>query len=173
MTKERKRGDLRVNRHIDDLSRLYELLQEIDNGNIRNEEVIFSCSTQGGLARLNLPDKKIKPMSLNTLKATAKEHPSYSWESLEKLRKKVASLSSSRKKDQPHVSRRSIEEDLQNKLDEAYRIRAVLYKAYGHLLELADSQTHLDEAFARHVEQHKLLFSTDFGLRIVSNEEQQ
>lgn len=171
MLNQSKPVDLRVARHIESLRQLIKVLNNVANGTLTNPSIVRACSTQAELARLSIPKEKILPMSLNTLKAVAKIDPQHSWEELETLRKRITELNVSKVNRGTKSQRPPEEETLRRMLDESFRTRAFLYRAYGHLISLADSYAQSNEIFAQKLKQHRLMFRPELGLRMVKKHE--
>ncbi|WP_139260697.1 hypothetical protein [Duganella sacchari] len=140
-------------------------------GKVTSDRIAAACVSQSALAKLNLPEKNINPMSLNTLKSAAQRSSQSGWENLDDLRKKVLLKNSERKNSISKANRASVvKHSLQNEIDESFRVRSFLYRAYSDLLALAEAHSRTDSSFQEKLLQHKELFLIEIGFHIVRSD---
>lgn len=131
-------------------------------------DIIKICRSQSRLAAWSFPQRRIFPVSLNTLKAAAdREIEDGGWAGLDGIRLKVSKIQ--RKSSISRVDRQAAEiKRLRNQLDESVRIRATLNRAYFDALTLLQAAVTRDVSLAAQLERHTATFGEALGLRVLS-----
>jgi hypothetical protein len=141
-----------------------------------------ACVTQATLAKYAWPEKEIRPLSLNTLKAAAEEgvEPG-GWAALDEVRKKVH-LQSLSQKDRNLKEKRRLGFRLASAADtirmhEArvqalLRSRFTLLQAYGDAIDLLKTYQHLNPSLAKRLERHESMFDLKLITEAEVNDEQ-
>ncbi|AMP17202.1 MULTISPECIES: hypothetical protein [Collimonas] len=166
MSLDANHSDARITRNDEQFEYRLDLLRTITVENYTGKIHAEAWRNQATLAALDLPEKQIHPVSLNTLKAAASRKEGNAWAEIEELRKKANALgrngnSNSKKKNTPP-------KNLQEDLDLSFRSRAIIYRAYSDLLSLSLSFATNDDGFSEKLRQHKAKFEQDLGLLMVA-----
>jgi hypothetical protein len=139
-------------------------------------EVAKACASQSGLASFRSRQKRIRAMSLNTLKATAVAvFGGDGWTVLDGLRRKLKGRCQSIKATSTRPGSERTPADriavLEDRLDQANRARFVLNKAYVDALSLLAAAAKDDARMQERLKRHSELYRAQLGLRIVPAQE--
>jgi hypothetical protein len=133
-----------------------------------SRRLMSACATQVALSKFRCEEKKIRPLSLNTLKAAAENavEPG-GWNKLEETRKSLHVRSRSSKEQQRKAKRgiahrlnssaeanRTLEERIRNLL----LSRVVLLQAYADAIDLLKTFQGLDTTLAQRLKRHESMF---------------
>lgn len=166
MSLDANHSDARIARNDEQFEYRLDLLRTITVESYTGKVHTEAWRNQGALAALDLPEKKIHPVSLNTLKAAASRRKGNAWAEIEELRKKANTLGRSR--NSKSNKENTPPENLQEDLEQSFRARAIIYRAYSDLLSLSFSFASNDDGFTEKLRQHKAKFEQDLGLLMVA-----
>ena len=166
--------------NMESAKHLYRLLESAaQNPRDAPQELVAAWDRQGTLAKLNLPDQGIAPMSLNTLKGHAEEIIAGGWKALDAMRKRAKDAHDKHLKQKAKPSRGS-RQDLQRRLDAAnegiqryINEVAEFAEMYFDLLKICRSAAQGDPILQSALERHRLRHQRHLPkLRIVEEEDE-
>jgi hypothetical protein len=133
-----------------------------------SKKLIQACATQAALARYRCPEKNIRPLALNTLKAAAEEAVELGgWKQLNELRRTLhargLSGAEQRRKTNRGLGHRlnsaaESNKALQARIKNLLRSRVVMLQAYGDIVDLLKTYQHLDANLAQRLKRHERMF---------------
>ncbi len=171
-------SERRAARNVESVRQLYRLLERaVQNPKDAPQELVAAWDRQGTLAKLNMPDQGIAPMSLNTIKGHAEEVIAGGWKALDAVRKQAKDVHEKHLKKEVKPSRGS-RQDLQGRLNAANEdvqrhINAVAEFAemYFDILKICQSAAKGDPILQSALERHRLRHQRHMPkLRIVEGE---
>ncbi|MBN8240581.1 hypothetical protein JF541_15580 [Marinobacter hydrocarbonoclasticus] len=146
----------------------YRYLCSIAERQIIPDEIVEICKRQSRLAAWSVPNQRIRPVSLNTLKIAAdREIEEGGWARLDALRRSISRHLVNRPVSKSDAQKAEINR-LRNQLEEAARARAILNRAYFDALNLLQAAAVRDEMLRAQLERHDATFKDLLGLRVVS-----
>ncbi|WP_368622634.1 hypothetical protein [Paraburkholderia sp. BR13444] len=130
------------------------------------DTLMRACTNQASLAKFELADEAIIPMSLNTLKRTADEILGEGgWQKIDVLRmivRRSAAKETASKRLSPLAASRAHTARIETRNDEQFQTRAILYRAYNAavdlLYEFADDEPERLEKITRLQAQYADIF---------------
>lgn len=147
------------------------LQQQLKRGASASREVIEACRSQAGLASLSIPKHKVKPVSLNTLKAAANNCPEMGgWAAMDLMRKELSgrrvtggmNSATAREVSTPGLDSITL-------ADEADRSRLRVERAYLALLKIARSAASRDEQLGNDLVRHMSEWGNALGLALAKH----
>ncbi|MCW7554530.1 hypothetical protein NX722_18255 [Endozoicomonas gorgoniicola] len=146
-----------------------EMTKALEEGCDNYHWLISKCRTQSSLSLIERASDNIHPMTLNTFKKYSNLYIDGGFESINKIR---IQLKTKRPNSLPAKKKQRQEEkviDIQSKLEEAERMRAVLLRAYNELNKITLDALVNSPQCQNDYQKHKKLYASYFGLNLVKN----
>lgn len=148
----------------------YKLLLKYEN-NISGAplKIVSACKSQGALAKLDMQDNKIVPVSLNNLKNWSNiVVEDGGWDRIENLRSKIFKESKKKKNDETVKKTNEFKvNELKDCLNKSERERLSLERAYFELFEILRNHAIKTPKLRFQLDRHTAMFSMKRHLSIV------
>jgi hypothetical protein len=154
---------------------LFTLLRKADVSTSRISTLLSdACENQQRLAELTILEHGVHRMSLNTLKSVANiVIEDGGWKKIDELRRRIRFRRANHSRRVKSRLQRRINKlsEMNSKLEEAFRIRSVMNRAYFDAISILRSQATNDTIIRQKLERHFATYGDAMGIRIVDGEQ--
>jgi len=156
-----------LNKNAQSVIALFEEMKKAERNRSESYNWIYlKCSNQADLAKIMRKSKNIISISLNTFKKYCNENIEGGFDSIDALRERLNKYGASEKQT-PKADANDKLRDLERRVDELERSKAILIKGYNDLNTITLDLLSNSDGNSFEYRRHKELYAEYFGLSLV------